>query len=92
VLSVSGPGVLYRAVAYNNQVATRALGLKIILDGVTIFSYYEAGSLAQYEGVIGVGTYYGNQAVSFESSCDIQIKTDTAETDFITIGVLYATV
>jgi hypothetical protein len=92
VLSISGgPGVLHRALAYANDATSRSIGLKIILDGITIVTTDSDPITALGDGVIGIGTYYGSQPIPFESSCDLQLYSNISETDTLTLAVLYTT-
>jgi hypothetical protein len=91
-LDISGRGIVYRAVAWNNTAALHQVGLQIILDGVTVYESYTTGTVSQYAGVIGIGSAYSNQACSFESSCVINMKDDTGGTYILALDVSYALV
>lgn len=92
----SGRGVLYRVHAYAIDATSRTVGLKIILDGTTVFDAVSGTITTAGHGVVGIGMHggashaCGMQPTPFTTSLDIQIKSSLEETDKVAISVLYS--
>jgi len=96
LVSVSGPGVLNLAYAYANDATSRTMGLKVVLDGTTVFDAVSDACTTQYNGVIAVGYNESNailayQPLVFNSTMALYVKSSLSETDKITLAYAYET-
>ena len=96
LVSVSGPGVLNLCWAYANDATSRTVGLKVVLDGTTIFDAVSNAAAAQYHGLFAVGCVEdannrSYQPLEFNSSMALYVKSSLSETDKITLAYAYET-
>lgn len=94
ILTLSGRGSLHIAYAYANDTTSRTIGMKIVVDGVTIFDAISGTLTAQYGGIIGAGCRGDNYIITpvnipFNSSLVISVKSSIGETDKVTAGYDY---
>lgn len=100
ILAVTDSGVLFAAYALAIDTTSRTIGLKIVIDGVTVFDAVTDACTATRAGIVGVGNaVYDAGArlnvviapVAFYSSLSVSVKSSLSETDKITLGYLYTT-
>ncbi len=88
LVAVSGKGYLQFCAARACDVTSRTVGLKIVIDGVTVFDAASAAVTADNTGIVGVGIasdatagYYSPTPVYFDASLSLQVKSSLSETD-----------
>jgi len=96
LLAISGAGAVKFLVALTKDVTERTVGLKVVLDGVTVFDAVSSSITAGSCGLIAVGaaTYDGQQnldSVPFNSSLSVSVKSSISETDKLAIKTSYVT-
>lgn len=98
ILAVTGPGVLQLAFVYDVDATDRTMGIKVVIDGTTVFDAVSSSLANDYCGVIAVGqavpltTEVLPSPVQFMSSLSILIKSSISETDKIGLAYNYYTV
>jgi len=94
ILSIpSGRGVIFRAGVKTNDSTSRTVGLKIVLDGTTVFDAISSVTAQISSGLVGIGDVVNagpQPPVPFNTSLDIQIKSSLTETDKISLVIMYA--
>jgi hypothetical protein len=99
VLSVSNPGVVYFCAVKTLDATSRTLGLKIVIDSVTVFDAVGATVAANNAWMYGIGEVltggtgqYSSQPVAVPfKTLSVSIKSSITETDKIALGVNYYT-
>ena len=95
VLSVTGAGVISLAMGYSIDATDRTIGLKIVIDGVTVFdavttSFAAVGRNIQAIGLIGETSLSPVlEPMVFTSSLSISLKSSLSETDKIALATIY---
>lgn len=94
MLTVSGSGVLQLAYVSTVDATSRTVGIKIIIDGTTIFDEITAAITAGSSGILAAGMILGEGVLvpvsyPFHSSLSISIKSSLSETNKIAIGYIY---
>jgi len=99
LLAISGSGVLEMAYAKAMDATSRTVGLKIIIDGTTVFDAVSGTTTTADTCVLAVGnrgyfaaginSYLTRGAVPFNSSLSIQAKSSLSETDKVAVGYAY---
>ncbi len=99
LLAVTGPGVIDICGAYAVDVTERTIGLKVIIDGTTVFDAVTAACTTQYGGIYAIGhpVYFGEvniipQPMVFNSTLSVLVKSSLNETDKIGLHHSYHTV
>jgi len=95
LLAISGAGAVKFLVALTKDVTARTVGLKVVLDGVTVFDAVSSSITAGSCGLIAVGAATaGGQnldSVHFNSSLSVSVKSSISETDKLAIETSYVT-
>ena len=91
MLNVAGSGVLNVAYVYTVDTTSRTVGIKVVIDGVTIFDAISAALTTTTDGIMAVGVSIGGhiifEPICYNSSLIIYIKSSISETN--KIGVCY---
>ena len=94
ILSLTTSGSLRLCGVYTEDATSRTVGLKIVIDGTTVFDGVSATQAASGRGIMAVGISHfdtSNQAadslewIRFNASLSLQIKSSITETDKITL-------
>ena len=95
LVSLSSSGVLWFAGAYRKDGTARTVGLKISIDGTTVFDQTDASDTTTNGGHIGVGIADNvasagavPQQIRFNASLSLQIKSSITETDKLALVYL----
>jgi len=100
IINVAGAGVLHLAFVANQDATERTMGIKIVIDGVTVFDASCAATTAGPDvGIAAIGTFDNtasilipaSPSVPFNSSLSVQIKSSLNETDNVYLGCNYYT-
>lgn len=89
MLAVSGSGCISQCVVYAVDTTSRTMGLKLVIDGVTVFDATSATCTAANAGISALGSGSTLQPVFFNTSLSISIKSSLSETNKISVGYLY---
>lgn len=90
LVSISAPGSLRFCGVYRIDATSRTVGLKIVLDGVTVLADIDAALASSGTGWIGVGFAIGAnnggfEAIRFNASLSIHVRSSVTETDKIVL-------
>ena len=96
LVAVTGAGSVKWAAVRCVDATARTLGLKVVIDGVTVFDAVSNSISATNSGMIAVGSKNGSYDVTdghapFNSSLSIQVKSSLTETDKVALDVSYYT-
>jgi len=97
VLAIVGSGVIDLAAVYAVDATSRTLGLKVEIDGVTIFDAVSSACTATGGNIQAIGVMtevavnVALQPKTFNSSLSISVKSSLTETDKVGLKVLYHT-
>lgn len=102
LLAVTGAGVVDLVVGVAQDTTSRTLGLKIIIDGVTVFDAITAACTTHWGAIVGVGLpilFSGEGPthsvipveIPFNGSLSLQVKSSLSETDKISLVSHYRT-
>ena len=100
LISVTGGGVVQCAMCRTMDTTSRTVGLKIVIDGVTVFDAVSSAITASNKGLIAIGgggpesTYsvpLHAEPQPFFSSLSISIKSSVSETDKVELLCNYTT-
>ena len=99
IVSVSGPGVISMAAVFTVDATSRAMGIKVVIDGITIFDAASAAEAYANCLMVAIGYITRNDAagflasekIPFNSSLSVSIKSSLAETDKIALLCKYYT-
>lgn len=97
ILLVSGRGVIQICAAVRADATSRQVGLKVVIDGVTVFDAYDADTAATSKGLVAIGIPTGASGAilpspkPFTSSLSISVKSSLDETDKIKLLYDYYT-
>ena len=97
MLNVSGAGAISLCMTYAVDATSRTLGLKIVIDGVTVYDCITAACTMANGANVGIGGVVTadnpevimGQPVYFLSSLVVSIKWSLAETNKIGLGYRY---
>jgi len=98
LLSVTGAGVLSLCAGFTADTTTRTVGLKLVIDGETVFDAVTGNISIASVGIPVVGWFPGATVsatrgmelfVPFHSSLAISLKSSLNETDKLKLAVLY---
>lgn len=95
LIALTGSGVLNACLVCNNiDTTSRQIGLKVVIDGTTVFDAYSEATTTANVNLIAIGTAYSSilmctQDIVFAQSLSIQIKSSLDETDKLTLGYSY---
>ncbi|MFA5261330.1 MAG: hypothetical protein WC450_08895 [Candidatus Omnitrophota bacterium] len=93
ILAVSGAGFVSFVAIKHVNATNRSVGIKIVVDGVTIFDAATTASAAATYGLVALGmqaqqyTWCEDTPIPFYSSLSVSIKSSLTETDCI-IGII----
>lgn len=90
ILSVTGRGVFYSLYAISMDTTSRTIGLKIVIDEVTVFDAV-SGTLTSASNGIAAGGYSNNIVIPiyFNKSLVASVKSSLSETDKVGLGHIY---
>ena len=92
VLTVTGVGIIATLAAVTIDGTSRSIGLKVVIDGVTVF---DATTNALVAGNIGLAAVGGMnlspEAVPFNVSLAVWVKSSLSETDKVGMYIAYRT-
>jgi hypothetical protein len=92
ILTISGGGIIWTAAVGVVDTTSRTVGLRLVLDGVTVFDAISAAITTANNGFYAVfSTTYNPRVISFRNSCVIGIKSSLSETDKIYLLCDYTT-
>ena len=95
ILAITGAGLLELCAAATQDTTSRTVGLKIVVDGVTIFDAVSSTTTASTTGLVAIGNGGGGTSggfpVPFNVSLSVQIKSSISETDKIAALYTYRT-
>jgi len=100
ILAVSGAGVITICAACTKDTTSRTLGLKIVIDGVTVFDAVTNAITTVYHGIIAIGggdteatsIYLEPEPIPFYESLSVSVKSSVEETDKSYLIYAYRTV
>lgn len=97
LVSLSTPGWLRVAGVFRFDATSRSVGLKIVIDGTTVLDAADGAAGLLNGGWYGVGggvtgATLAIEAIRFNSSLSLQIKSSITETDKIALSYSVATV
>lgn len=97
LVSLSTPGWLRICGVYRVDATSRTVGLKIVIDGTTVIDAVDAASGVTDKGWYAIGgglgtSVIGLEAIRFNASLSLQIKSSITETDKIVLKYLTAVV
>jgi hypothetical protein len=98
VLAVSSPGVLDICLACPVDATERTVGLKVVIDGTTVFDAVTDALTSADNGIVAVGipqpgSWYGvaPQPLSF-NTLSVSVKTSIAENNKAVVTAVYRTI
>lgn len=98
LLSISGAGIIDICAAVALDGTTRTIGLKVVIDGVTVFYAVSAAITTAGQGIVAIGITQGYDAnflytvpqpCVFSASLSISVKSSLSETDLVQLGYNY---
>lgn len=93
ILSVTGRGVFYNLYAISMDTTSRTIGLKIVIDEVTVFDAVSGALTSASNGIAagGCGGTYGATIIPiyFNKSLVASVKSSLSETDKVGLGHIY---
>jgi len=89
ILSVTGRGVFYSLYAISMDTTSRKIGLKIVIDEVTVFDAVSGTLTSANQGIAAGG--YSNIVIPiyFNKSLVASVKSSLSETDKVGLGHIY---
>ena len=91
MLAVSGAGVLRYCAVRAVDTTSRTLGIKIVIDGTTVYDAVCTACTAENDGLRAFSPETLPMQLPFASSLSIQIKSSLSETDKVGLLVDYYT-
>ena len=91
IVAVTDSGVLKDAIVQCVDATERTFGIKLIVDGVTIFDASCSACTTAYAAVIAVGGYGMSDNIPFNSSLSILVKSSLSETNKLQLIYKYVT-
>jgi len=91
VLQITGSGVLNVLTVSTVDTTARTVGLKVVIDGVTVFDVTSSPSSLSGRGLSATGTYTGETVlvpIPFHKSISASIKSSLSETDKIQLNYM----
>lgn len=104
LLTVTGPGLIHIIGVGRVDATNRVLGLKVVIDGVTVFDAVDAATASADRGMFAIlatgnlgvdGTgsgIVGSDSMPFASSLSVWVKSNLSETDKVYLLAKYITV
>jgi len=96
VLTVTGGGIISILSAATMDTTSRTIGLKVVIDGVTVFDATTNSLTLTAMGIVAVGgmdlTIVNPEEVPFNVSLAVWIKSSLSETDKIGTYITYRTI
>ncbi len=99
VLAVSDSGVISWCSAYTINATARTIGLKIVIDGVTVFDAVTNSVSTTSHGIVAIGETHSMGGsttntlgrIFFNTSLSVQVKSSLSETNFVAMDISYIT-
>lgn len=97
LLAVTGPGVIDLCYAGAGDTTSRTIGLKVVIDGVTVFDAVSAALTDANSGIVAIGTKPAANNVAsgtprvFNSSLSVSVKSSLNESNLVTLVASYDT-
>lgn len=95
VLAVAGAGVAQVITAMSLDATLRNIGLKVVIDGVTVFDAVTDNLTTAQKGLLAVGNkvatanIVNHGSVPFNSSLSVQVKSTLTESNLVAAVVAY---
>ena len=99
LLSVTGGGAISYCTVSVEDTTPRTIGLKVVIDGTTVFDAVSSTINVQARGLVAIGVHDSYiitigvqpQSFAFNTSLSISVKSSLSETDKVRLSVAYVT-
>lgn len=95
ILAITGAGDLKLLTAMTVNATARTIGLKVVIDGATVFDAVSSSISASDIGLVAIGhktniaSDFSLDSIPFNVSLSVQVKSSLSETDFVAIETSY---